>query len=216
MRIQIVSIYLDCIFECIGLFFTAMERSYIPMIIEIFILPMHIFWCQFFVVTMGHGFIGVAYAAITTDVVAISIVFIMMRFIKDRELKEAWVPFSREIFVELKQFIRIAFAGLMIYCFQQWSSEGLYFMSGWIGQKDLAAVVIVFSIMAIIYFIPASLSLSISALVGQFLGSDKVDKAITTIKIAYTLGAILIACLFFVLQSFAVEISQIFTTNEEI
>jgi hypothetical protein len=48
-----------------------------------------------------------------------------MRFIKDRELKEAWVPFSREIFVELKQFIRIAFAGLMIYCFQQWSSEGL-------------------------------------------------------------------------------------------
>ena len=87
------------------------------MLIEVFILPMHIVWCQLYVVTLGYGFIGVAYAAITTDVIAISIVFVMMRFITDKELKEAWVPFSLEIFVELRQFIKIAFAGLMIFCF---------------------------------------------------------------------------------------------------
>ena len=86
---------------------------------------MHVLWCEFYVVKLDFGFVGVAYAAVTTDVIGLIIILNLIRCSKDEEVMEAWVPFNADVFVEFRQFIKLAFAGLLIHCFEQWSNEAL-------------------------------------------------------------------------------------------
>ena len=180
------------------MFFTAMERSYIPMMVQIFILPMHVVWCEFYVIKLELGFIGVAFAAVTTDVIGLVIILMLVKCSKEEEVIEAWVPFNSDVFVEFGQFIKIAFAGLLIHCFEQWSNEALQFIAGWIGPHDLAAMVLIFTILSVVYFIPMSFSLSISALVGASLGQGRISKAQSTIYISFGIGGALILTIFII------------------
>ena len=171
---QIFGIYMDCLFESVALYFTAMEKSYIPMIIQGSILPVHLLCCELYVNTFGFGYLGVAHASNTTNFFCLVAIYLLVKCIKDPEVKQAWVPFNMDVFVELKSFIKFAFAGLLIHCFQSWANEGIQIISGWIGTTGQAAVVIVYSILSVMMFIPMSFSYSISALVGAALGQGNI------------------------------------------
>lgn len=134
--------------------------------------------CELFVNKLECGFIGVAYASNVTDLVCFIMINILASQSKKPEIRAAWIKFSFEdIFFELPEFIKIAFAGLLLHCFESWSEEGLLFMSGLISAVSQSAMVLSFSFQNFMAFVPLSFSYAISALVGAALGQGKVGRA---------------------------------------
>ena len=56
-----------------------MEKSYITMYVQVFFVPMHLFWCIFYVHYLGYGFIGVAYAINTTAVLSFLSILLVIK-----------------------------------------------------------------------------------------------------------------------------------------
>lgn len=70
----------------------------------------------------------------------------------------------------MKVFIRLAVAGLLISCFEEWCGQGITMMSALLGVRSQAAIYITYSVMMLLFYIPLSFSYAISALVGAALG----------------------------------------------
>lgn len=68
------------------------------MIIQILMLPMHFFWCEFFFTYLDWGFISAGYASNMTDILAVAALCILVKVKSkdDPEIKEAWnVPMDK-------------------------------------------------------------------------------------------------------------------------
>ena len=57
-----------------------MEKSYIPMLAQGCCVPIHLLLCNLFVNTLGFGFIGVAYAANCSDIIALVTIVTVVRW----------------------------------------------------------------------------------------------------------------------------------------
>jgi Na+-driven multidrug efflux pump len=120
--------------ESVCLYFTAMEKSYVPMQAQLLVLPLHVLNCEIFVNRLGFGFIGVAYATDCTMTLLLLVILGIIRFSKDKEIKQAWVKWNwDDVLFELKEFIQIASAGLLMQLFESWSNEAISMMSGLLG-----------------------------------------------------------------------------------
>jgi Na+-driven multidrug efflux pump len=62
LRMILPALYLDCIFDSFEVFLTAMEKSYLPMVIQIVSIPLHVFWCYLFTQEQQLGITGIAMA----------------------------------------------------------------------------------------------------------------------------------------------------------
>jgi len=81
------------------------------------------------------------------------------------------------VFKDFGSFASLAFSGLLISCFEEWCTQGLQIMSGLINLQNQAAMIITISLVGLLFFIPFSYSLAISALVGSSLGQGDVRNA---------------------------------------
>ena len=166
IRAQLVSIYMECVYESVSLFLTAMEKSYIPMVISVGLLPLHYMWCYLFVKMLGYGFIGVAYATFCTDTISLLAIYTVAKLINDEEIRASWVKFNFDVFVELRVFARLAFAGILIYCLEMWANEALQIISGLLDTVDQASMVVTCSLVGLIHSVPVSFGIAISTLTG--------------------------------------------------
>lgn len=66
MRIQLPGIYLQCLFDGISIFYTAMEKSYIPMLVQIVCIPLHALWCYLLIYVCRFDIYGCAMAVNVT------------------------------------------------------------------------------------------------------------------------------------------------------
>ena len=73
-------------------------------------------------------------------------ILLVIHFQKGQDVIESWVPFTNEIFLDLKPFISMSIAGVMIYCGDEWCSEGVTMIAGFLGVKNQAAIYIQHSI----------------------------------------------------------------------
>lgn len=88
---------LNCLLEIYAIFFTALGRSYIPMVLQILTFPLHIACCELFVVHLGLGLEG---TAIALDVAIALPMILMLTWLKlqkqDEDLHEVIIPFRFE------------------------------------------------------------------------------------------------------------------------
>jgi len=52
-----------------------------------FILPLHLLWCEVYVNIFGYGFEGVAYASLTTNCLEVLLIVLFVRIKGDQEVK---------------------------------------------------------------------------------------------------------------------------------
>ena len=168
-------IYLDCILQSISIFFTAMEKSYIPMLIQMVFIPMHPFWCHQLV--SKYGFEGTAMAYNLTIALSFASILSFVKINTNSEVKQVWVPIDAQVFQNLRVFVRLAFSGLLLFCFEEWCNQGIQLISGYLGVNDQAAMVITFGIAIMIVFVPLSFGFATSALIGAALGQGVASKA---------------------------------------
>ena len=90
---------------------------------------------------------------------------------------ESWIPFSKEVFLDLKPFISLSIASVLILCGDEWCAEGVTFIAGLLGVKKQAAIYIQHSICLLMFYLPIAFSYSISCLVGGSLGKGSVSEA---------------------------------------
>jgi Na+-driven multidrug efflux pump len=175
LRVALPGIYLDCILQSISIFFTSMQKSYIPMLVQMVFIPLHPFWCRLLVQYYGYEGTAMAYN-LTIGLSLISIIG-YVRATSNTEIQQVWVPFNIDIINSMGVFIRLAFSGLLLFCFEEWCNQGIQFISGFLGVDDQAAMVITFSMVIMIIFVPLSFGFATSALIGSALGQGNAKMA---------------------------------------
>jgi len=78
-------IYLDCVLQSISIFFTAMEKSYIPMFVQLVFIPLHPVLCSFLVTS--NGFIGTAIAYNLTILLSLTFLTAYVKFSTNFEIR---------------------------------------------------------------------------------------------------------------------------------
>ena len=101
-------------------------------------------------------------------------------------------------------------------CFEMWSNEGLYMLSGWIGTTSQAAMVITYSIVTTIFFVPTSFSFAMSALVGAAMSQGNISKAKTVVYMVFLLTGVFVFGVFILIQTYGYVIVDIYTQNTDI
>jgi Na+-driven multidrug efflux pump len=109
-----------------------MEKSYIPMLIQMIFIPMHPFWCGVFVNKYQMGYEGTAAAYNLTILLSFGSILAFIRINTNPEVKQVWVPFNMEMFQNMTVFIRLAFSGLLLFCFEEWCNQGIQLISGYL------------------------------------------------------------------------------------
>ena len=89
-------------------------------------------------------------------------------------------------------------------------------MSGFIGLQSQAAMVITLNVVAMVFFIPFSYSLAISALVGSSLGKGNIDQAKKVALVAIALTTVSIIFIIAVIWTNAEWIVCIYTKDPSI
>jgi len=89
-------------------------------------------------------------------------------------------------------------------------------MSGFIGLKSQAAMVITLNVATLVFFLPLSYSLAISALVGSSLGKGNVFQAKKIALVAIVLTSSSIMCVVAVIWTSIYNIVSIYTEDPEI
>ena len=79
LRNVIPALYLDSIFDSLEMFMIAMEKSYIPCMVQCVCIPLHLLWCYLFTIYFGMGWFGVALAQNMTSVSKVLTIYIILR-----------------------------------------------------------------------------------------------------------------------------------------
>lgn len=62
LRYSLPGMLMECLLLIYQIFFTAMGRSYIPMMLQLLVFPVHLACCELFVIHLGYGLEGTAIA----------------------------------------------------------------------------------------------------------------------------------------------------------
>jgi Na+-driven multidrug efflux pump len=120
LRTALPGIYMDSILQSISIFFTAMEKSYIPMLIQMVFIPQHSFWCELLVNRYDFGYPGTAIAYNITIGLSLGSMLTFVKLSHNPQIQQVWVPFNSDVFLNCKAFVRLAFSGLLLFCFEEW------------------------------------------------------------------------------------------------
>jgi MATE family multidrug resistance protein len=120
--------YFNSLGDAIDLFLTAMGSSYIIMVFQAFMIPMHYAWTWFFVVYMDWGLMGAAYGNNLGAIVNFFIQVIYAGSIK--EFSEAWYWPTKRTFNNLRPFLALAIPGILMLFVENLNMEILVLLAG--------------------------------------------------------------------------------------
>jgi|APCry1669189768_1035252.scaffolds.fasta_scaffold238842_1 Na+-driven multidrug efflux pump len=83
MRVGIIGLYLECIVNSLAFFFTAMQRSFVPMFIQLISLPVHLLGCYIFVNYFDMGLDGLALSLNITYALSLIAIYFVVKFSND-------------------------------------------------------------------------------------------------------------------------------------
>lgn len=180
LKYQLPGIYMQAIDEALALFFTALEKNYIMLIIDSFRIPLHLGLLYLFMVKFDLELLGCA--------MAVNLVyffkFLMTKVIVDYykktlvDLRESFfIRIDSDTFDEYRAFLKLATAGLLLSCLEWWIGEAMTLMGGYIDVDSQAAQVIVNTIAMMMSYLTLSFSYTMSAMIGSALGEGNVKQA---------------------------------------
>lgn len=109
LRAGLPGLYLNCVSLSLTIFLTAMENSFVPMVIQAALIVMHIFYTFFMEVIMEQGFLGIAYASNCTHMSTVILYFAYFRgwisFKGDPNYRKILRPIDKEVFRNINVFI---------------------------------------------------------------------------------------------------------------
>ena len=197
------ALYMQCLDETLYMYFTALEKTTMLLIMDLGKIPLHYFVCHIFVVKMELGVLGVALAMNVVFFVKLIVIWIVISYQKRRQqvLKESmFFSFGAETLSGFKEFLILASAGLILACLEWWVTEALTLLACYLGTEALAAAVIVNTLSMLMSHLTMGFSFTLSAMIGAALGKGDIKSAK---KIAVTAS---LSCYFYVILCVAFSI----------
>jgi len=208
---------MQCLDEILYLYFTALEKTTMLLIMDLGKIPLHLLICHLFIAKWQMGIFGVALAMNLVYFVKLIVIKLVVDIQKRHEpvLKESlFISFGRETRAGFKDFLKLASAGLILACVEWWISEALTILAGYLGVEALAAAVIVNTLSMLLSHLTMGFSFTLSAMIGSALGKGEIKKAKQIAVIAFCI------CYSYVILSvvlcivFSKQIAAFFTKDE--
>lgn len=134
MKISLPGLYFQMLTITILIFFTAMGKAYVPLLLISPFIFLHLLWSSIFVNRMGYGFNGLAMAGNFTYSSCCLSLILYMSFSKDEELSKCLSPFKfSESFSLMDIFMKLAIISLFWSINDFWGPQSINLMSGMLG-----------------------------------------------------------------------------------
>lgn len=163
----------------------------------------HIFSCEILVKQLELRETGTAIATTITYFLNMLILDLLLRLDSKSEIKDMIFFYDSSIFKrkQLFLYLKIGIPGMLMLCLEWWALEFLAIFSGLISVRDLAAQVVIIQIVGLIFMIPLGISFTSSALVGSYLGEEKINLAkrfaIFTVELDVLIVTLILVLLYF-------------------
>jgi MATE family multidrug resistance protein len=159
---------------------------------------------------------GAAIAMNITYILNMLIADAAVRYKQQSDFKDMIFWYDKSVLFDIAPYLRIGVPGMLMLCFEWWAFELLAIFTGLLGVDQLAAEVVIIQIVAFIFMLPLGISYSASALTGNYLGEGKIDLAKRFASLAVLLDALLTTVIVILLGVYSDNVSQLFTTEENI
>nr|XP_020453994.1 multidrug and toxin extrusion protein 1-like [Monopterus albus] len=161
--------------------------------------------------------LGVVGSAIANSLSQITICLLLYGYIRWKKLhQQTWGGWSTECLQEWGSYMRLAIPSALMICFEWWIWDIGGFLSGILGEVELAAQHVMLEIGAITYMFPLGIYAATCVRVGNALGAADTTRALITCKVALVLSGVLAVLQGIVIASSKSVIGYIFTTDENI
>jgi len=117
-----------CYNDSLDIFLAATGYTSVIMIVQCFILPLHLFICYYFVHTLRMDLTGAAFATLISTLVTLILTFIYAYRIP--ELKEAWFWPNERIIQNIDVYLKLALPGILMLFIETLNMESLVLMTG--------------------------------------------------------------------------------------
>ncbi|KAM7374365.1 hypothetical protein PAMP_007027 [Pampus punctatissimus] len=161
--------------------------------------------------------LGVVGSAVANSFSQILICLLLFGYIRWKKLhKQTWGGWSTDCLQEWGTYMKLAVPSTFMVCFEWWIWEISGFLSGILGEVDLAAQHVLLEISAITYMFPLGVHGAACVRVGNALGAGNTARAIVTCKVTLILSGMISVVQGIVIAGCKSIIGYIFTSDENI
>ena len=192
----------------------ARNNFLLPVVVQLFVSLIHPLWCKLFLNHFGLGYYGVSAAMTITQACNLGI---LIWFIHYKKLGgESWFWFNSQSFQRLwPQFVKEFFIGCLLYL--EWLAfEGCLIISGSLSEAEMAAQVIVFTLLCIMLAFTSGLGVALNTYIGKAIGAGSKEEALGFLKAGLLLYIISVLFSVFILYFFIDDIADIYTSDKHI
>ena len=150
-------------------------------------LPLHMFFCYFFVFILKIGVFGVCIAMTATDLFLLGSISLYSSTTSLKKVRDAWIMPNRESFKEWREILEIGIPGVLMYMTEWSACEGLILMSGLIGVAELSTMGIILVLIPLLECFSFGMQFTITIYAGNAIGEGAVEKAYTFVKAGFVM-----------------------------
>jgi MATE family multidrug resistance protein len=137
VRMMLPGVLLNSFADSIDLFLIPLGYTIPICLLQLAVVPFHIFFCWLFVHKLDRGVVG---AAIAHNITAsLTILFLCSYVSFQKEIKDAWYLPTKKTFHNLKEFLDLAIPGVLMLLLENTNMQIMLLLAGTLGSDDLAA-----------------------------------------------------------------------------
>ena len=176
----------------------------------------HIIMCYLFVFTFGFGVVGASISTCITFWLNLIIITVYVSLKEGVTPEGSWFFFNKDSFKDLGLYLKYGIPAALMLCLEWWSFEVLAIFAGMLSIQELAANVVLFNLIGIMFSIPFGMSFAVGALVGNNLGDGKYKTAKKYYILSMLCILILTAVILIFILSFRWYVPYIYTQEEKV
>lgn len=195
-------------------FLNMIELTKIPLICQLIGVSVHICLSWIFVWNMDLGIAGTGYASSLSNLTVYISLLVYTSQIE--HIQEAVQMPNSRTFQGIGEYLSLGIPSAMMLCLEWWAFEAMAVMSGYVGVKEQAAMIILLNIIGLMFFLSLGLQQAASSNIGHEIGRKNIGKAkqymYTTNVIAFITVSIAVI-IFYIKQEFIIKV---FTNSEDV
>ena len=192
----------------------ARNHFFLPVSVQLFVSLIHPLWCHIFLNIFGLGYYGVSVAMTFTQALTLGVLIWCIQYKNLGE--ESWFWFNSKSFQRIwPQFVKEFFIGCLLYL--EWLAfEGCLVISGSLTEDEMAAQVILFTLLCIMFASTYGLGMALNTYLANAIGKGSKEEALGFLKAGLCFYMISVVFSISILYFFIEDIADIYTSDEHI
>lgn len=208
-------LYFFLCFDFYRRFFQAQEYFWPGLVVNGLTTMLHLLWCYLFIIVLDLKEIGAGYATSLTYFLNFLIMISLIRILKLDEKTCIECNF-KNFWKDILKFLKYALPSAGMLMLDQVNFEITQIEASHLGIQKQAAHVAVANTATCLYMIPLGLGISMSSIVGNFVGEGKEEKAKLYTKAGLLLFFFTNFPLELLILIFREQVSKLYTYDEEV